>query len=320
MSAACPIFGDLSYLFMAAESVFGTQDGSPSYVYYPVLSYGVENTQEMRQPQPFTGFAEEFDNLVVRQNPAGPISAALYGWHLSGSISLAEYIMTWAFTDLETLCGLPSKTLQWAEGPNTCNKKHLGMTVNNATLAGTDENGGQITLNLDTIGSSEATLTTAQTIPSTLDRLNEFMFTDSTFSIGANSGALAAVEYKGFQLQQQRNITPVFNGSRNPLRMRPGKPAANFSFNIEKADGTWDAIRRATDRTNYYGRLILKGAHNGTGSTGTYAQVQIDMPRLSFRSAKDTWPRNGPVQQAISFGIQKPSTSAASISLTWSET
>lgn len=319
MTVACPIFGDLSYLFMAAEASFGVQDASPTYLYYPVLTYGVENQQEMRQPQPYTGFAEEFDNIVVRQNPSGPISMALYGWHLSGSISLAEYVMAWAFTDLETLCGLPSKTLQWAEGPNVCNKKHLGMTVNNATLAGTDENGGQITLSLDTMGSSETTLTTAQTIPSGLSRLNEFMFTDSTFSIGPNSGALTAIEYKGFQWQSQRNLTPVFNGSTNPRRFRPGKPNANFQFNIEKADGTWDAIRRATDVTNYYGRLILKGAHNGTGATGTYAQVQIDFPRLSFRTAKDAGVRNGVVQQTIAFGIQKPSTSAASFSTTWSE-
>lgn len=320
MSVDCPIYGDLSYLFLADEATYGVQDASPDYTYLPVFNYDVENVQEMRQPQPFTGFAEDYDNLVVRQAPAGPMACALYGWRTgSASISLAEYVMAWAFTDLETLCGLPSKTAQWAEGPNVCNKKHLGMMVNNATLAGADDNGGQITLSLDIVGASESTLTTAQTIPSDLTRLNEFMFTDSTFSIGPNSGALVSVEYKGFSWQQQRNLIPIYNGARSPRRYRPQKPTANFSFNIEKADGTWDAIRRATDATNYYGRLVLKGAHNGTGATGNYAQVQIDFPKLSFRTTKDTRARNGVVQQQISFGLLKPTTSAASSTQTWSE-
>lgn len=320
MSVACPIFGDLSYLFLASEAAFGVQDASPSYAYMPVLTYGVENVPEMRQPQPYTGLAENFDNLVVRQMPSGPLTAALYGWHYSPlTASLAQYLMDWAFTDLQTLCGLPSKTAQWAEGPDVANKKHLGMTVNNATLAGADDNGGQITLSLDLMGASEATLTTAQTIPSALTRLNEFLFQDSVFSIGPNSGALTAVEYKSFNWQHQRNLTPIYNGARAPRRFRPGKPNQTFAFNIEKADGTWDAIRRATDKTDYYGRLVLKGLHNGTGATGTYAQVQIDFGKLSFRQAKDTWARNGAVQQEISFECQKPSTSAASKVMTWSE-
>jgi hypothetical protein len=320
MSVECPIFGDKSYLTLANEAVFGVQDGSPAYRYLPVLTYGLELLSDQRQPMPYTGMAEEFDNIIGQQHVAGAISTALYGWRNGAdSTSLAEYIMAWAFTDLETLCNLPSKTAQWAEGPDVANKTHLGVTINGATLAGSDDNGSAITLNLDTLGSDEDPLTTAQTIPSDLERLNEFLFRDSTFSIGADSGSLTAIELKGFTWQQQRNLTPVYNGSLTPRRFRPGKPNATFEFNIEKADGTWDAIRRSAVSNNYYGRLILKGLHNGTGATGDYAKVQIDFPKLSFNVAKDTWARSGPALQGITFRIQKPTTTAASFGLTWSE-
>lgn len=320
MSVDCPIFGDKSYLTLASEAAFGVQDASPDYRYLPVLSYGIELLSDQRQPMPFTGMAEEFDNIIGQQHTAGPISTALYGWRSGDAAeSLAEYVLAWAYTDLETLCGLPSKTCQWAEGPNVANKKHLGTTINGATLAGSDDNGSAITLNLDCLGASEATLTTAQTIPSDLDRINEFLFRDSTFEIGPNSGALTAVEIKGFTWQQQRNLTPIYNGSLTPRRFRAGKPNATFEFNIEKADGTWDAIRRSAVANNYYGRLTLKGLHNGTGATGNYAKVVIIFPKLSFNVAKDTWARSGPAQQGITFRIQKPNTTDPSFGLTWSE-
>lgn len=319
MSVECPIFGDKSYLFLANETTFGETPGSPAYVYLPVLTYGVELNPEQRKPMPYTGMAEEFDTIISKNQTAGQLSCPLYGWHLSGAISLAEYLMTWAFTDLETLCGLPSKLAEWAEGPNAANKRHNGLTVNGATLTGSDDNGGAISLTLDLMGTGETPVTTAQTIPPTLERLNEFLFTDSTFEIGADVGSLTEVEIKGFTYQQQRSLTPIFNGSFVPRRFRPGKPASTFEFNIEKADGTWDAIRRATGASNYYGRLSLQGLHNGTGATGDYAKVVIDFPKLAFNLAKDTSVRSGPAQQAITFGVQKPSTTDPSSSKVWSE-
>lgn len=320
MSVECPIFGDKSYLTLASEAAFGVQDASPDYHYLPVGSYGLELQNDRRQPMPYTGMAQEFDDIVGAQHVAGAIPTALYGWRTgSAAESLAEYVMTWAFTDLETLCGLPSKTCQWAEGPDVANKKHLGTTINGATLSGSDDNGSAITLNLDCLGASETTLTTAQTIPSDLEKLNEFLFRNSTFEIGPNSGSLTAVEIKGFTWQQQRNLTAIYNASLTPRRFRAGKPNATFEFNIEKADGTWDAIRRASTATSYYGRLTLKGLHNGTGDTGSYAKVVIIFPKLQFNAVKDTWARTGPALQGVTFRIQKPSTSASSFGMTWSE-
>lgn len=320
MSVACPVFGDKSYLFLATESSFGVTPGSPTYVYHPCFSYGVELSPEQRKPFPYTGMSEDFDTIVSKNQVAGQISFPLYGWRLTGlATSLAEYLLTWAHTDLGTLCGLASKLAEWAEGPDVSNKRHNGLTVNGLTLTGSDDNGGSVLLNLDVMGTKETSVGTAQTIPSTLERLNEFLFSDTTFSIGPDSGSLVEVEIKGFTWQRQRNLTPVFNGSFYPRRFRAGKPANTFEFNIEKADGTWDAIRRATDASNYYGRLTLQGLHNGSGATGDYAKVQIDFPKLAFNLCKDTFARSGPALQAVTFGVQKPSTSTASSTLTWSE-
>lgn len=320
MSVSCPVFGDKSYLFLASEAAFGVQDASPDYVYLPVTNYGIELISDKRDPMPYTGMAQKFDKIIGAQHTAGPIATALYGWRTGDAeISLAEYVMAWAFTDLETLCGLPSKTCQWAEGPDVSNKKHLGTTINGATLSGSDDNASTISLALDCLGSSEATLTTAQEIPEDLERLNEFLFRDASFSIGPNSGALVAMEWKGFNWQVQRALNGIYNGNLTPRRYLAGAPSATFDFNIDKADGTWDAIRRSAVANNYYGRMTLKGLHNGTGTTGNYAKVVIDFPKLSFNAVKDTWVRNGPVQQQVTFDIQKPTTADASYSLTWSE-
>ena len=79
MSAACPIFGDKSYLHLANEDAFGVLDAVPAYVYHPVLSYGMVAVPEMRQPMPFTGLVEEFDNIIAHESVSGQLTAALYG-------------------------------------------------------------------------------------------------------------------------------------------------------------------------------------------------------------------------------------------------
>lgn len=320
MSAACPIFGDLSYLQLSNEAAFGVQDAEPVYVYLPVLNYGVELLPVQRKPKPYTGMSEDFDTIVAQNSTAGQLVCPLYGWRIgAATISLAEYVMAWAFVSMETLCSLPSKSAEWAEGPNAANKLHTGLTANNSTLTGSDDNGGAITLTVDLLGNAEAEVATAEVIPATLEKLNEFLFSDAVFSIGADSGSLVAVEMKSFTWTHQRNLSPAFNGSFTPRRFRPGAPVSTFDINIEKPDDTWDAIRRSTDANNFYGRLVLQGLHNDTGDTGDYAKVVINFPKLAFNSKKDAWTRNGPVQETISFGVQKPTTSAASHTKTWSE-
>ena len=320
MSASCPLFGDKSYLHLASETTFATLPGSPAYVFHPVTSYALADQPEMRQAMPFTGLAEEFDNQIVHEHVAGQIAMPLYGWRNDGeTTSLAEYIMEWCFNDLETLCGLPSKVIEWAEGPDVCNKRTLGSTVNGATLSGGDDGGAAISLSLDILGASEAAVTTAQEIPAGLESLSEFLFSRSTFSIGANVGALVAQPIRSFQWQQNRSLTPVFNGAYNPRYFRPAKPTHTFGIAIEKADGTWDAIRRATTPNSYYGRLVLKGLHNGTGATGNYAVVTIDFPKLSFRGAGENYVRSGVLMQNLNFVPIKPNTTDASYTVTWSE-
>lgn len=322
MSEACPIFGDLSYLVMADEAAFGVLDDTPAYNFVPVLSYGLELQPEFRSPDPYLGIAEELDQIVHHSHVGGSISLPLYGWHVSPlTHSLAQYIMEWAFSSLETLCALPSKSLEWAEGPDVENKRTLGTVVNGATLAGADEGGAAISLSMDLMGATESSFGTAQTRPTTYQRMNEFVFTDATFKIGADSGSLVTVPIKSFNWQRQRNLSMTYNGSVTPKFFRPGKPSNVFSFSHEKTDGTWDAIRRSVLGNFYYGRLTLKGLHNGTGTVSTnFATVQIDFPRLAFNGAKENYTRNGVLVQNVNFGVRKSLTLAtASSVMTWAD-
>jgi hypothetical protein len=322
MSESCPVFGDLSYLTVADESTYGVLDGSPAYNFVPVLSYGMELQPEYRSPDPFLGIAEEVDQIVAHSHVAGSVSMALYGWHVSPlTHSLAQYMMEWAFSSLETLCAIPSKTFEWAEGPDIANKRTLGTVVNGATLSGADDGGGAISLSLDLLGATETSLSTAQTRPTAYQRMNEFVFNDAVFSIGADSGSLAVVPIKSFNWQRQRNLSPTYNGSITPKFFRPGKPSNSFSVSFEKEDGTWDGVRRATVGNFYYGRLFLKGLHNGTGTGATnFATVQIDFPRLAFNGVKDNYTRNGVLVQNLSFGVRKPLTLATASSVqSWAD-
>lgn len=321
MTAACPIFGDHSYLHMASEAAFGVLDGLPAYVYHPVISYGMVAVPEMRQPMPFTGLVEEFDNQIVHESVSGQLTAALYGWrNAGGTISLAQYIMEWAFGDPNTVCGLPSKTIEWAEGPNIANKRTLGTTVGGATLAGGDDNGAAITLALDLMGANEDPVTSAQAVPAGLSSLSEFLFSRATFKIVASGGALAVQPIKSFSWGLNRSLSPVFNGSFNPSYFRPAKPTHTFQISVEKADGTWDAIRRLQTPANYHCELTLKGLHQGTGGVGTnFATCVIDIPKMSFRGAGENYVRNGVLVQNLSFVPMKPNTIDASFTMVWGE-
>ena len=227
--------------------------------------------------------------------------------------------MTWVFSNPNTVCGLPSKVVEWAEGPDVCNKRTLGATVGGATLAGSDDNGAAITLSLDLMGANEDTVTTAQAIPAGLSSLSEFLFSRATFKIIASGGTLATQAIKSFSWGLNRNLSPIFNGSFNPSYFRPAKPTHTFQISVEKADGTWDAIRRLQTPANYHAELTLKGLHQGTGATGTYATCVIDIPKMSFRGAGENYVRNGVLVQNLSFAPMKPNTSDASFTMTWGE-
>ncbi len=324
MSEACPIFGDKSYLTLRDEADFGAQTTSTTTsvggdVYMPVLSNNIQLQDNRRSPQVFTGLAEDFDTIQGPTHPAGQITCPLYGWRNTGEpVSLAEYLFNWALTDLETLCGLPSKTGIWAEGPDVANKSFTGLTVNNWTLSGSDDATAAITLALDLLG-KEANLTTAPVIPSELASLSEFQFSRCVFSLGTNTGDLVEQPLKSFTWQGNRNLTPAYLAQNRPRYLRGGKSTNTLGIVIEKSDGTWDTARRTATPTVKYGRLVLKGLHQGTGATGNYAVVTIDFKKLSLQSVGENYVRNGVYVQNLGFSVQKPTIAATSFSHTWSE-
>jgi len=322
---ACPIFGDFSYLTMIDEYDFGAVTTSTTttvstQVYVPVLSNNIQLQDNRRSPQVFTGVSEDFDTIQGPTQPQGQIVCPLYGWrNASESRSIAEYLFNWALTPLSTLCGLPSKRLEWAEGPDVANKSFLGMTVGGWTLSGSDDATAAITLALELMGRTESNLSTAVAIPSGLASLSEFQFSNVTFSMGADSGSLVEQPLRSFQWQGNRNLQPAYMGSTRPRYLRAGKPTSTLGIVIEKCDDTWDVYRRTATPTTQYGRLVLKGLHQGTGSTGNYAVVTISFPKLSLQSVGENYVRNGVLVQNLGFSVQKPTVAAASFSHTWTE-
>lgn len=321
----CPIFGDNSYLTIQDEADFGAQATSTTTsvggaVYMPVLSNNIQLQDNRRSPQVFTGLSEDFDTIQGPTLPQGQIVCPLYGWRNTGEpVSLAEYLFNWALQPLSTLCGLPSKTLEWAEGSDDANKRFTGMTVGGMTLSGSDDATAQITMALDLMGKEESNLVTAAAVPSELASLSEFQFSRIVFSIGNDSGSLVEQPLRSFQWQVNRNLAPAYLGQTRPRHLRAGKPTSTFAIVIEKCDDTWDVIRRTATPTVKYGRLVLKGLHNGTGSTGNYAVVTINMPKLSIQTVGENYVRNGVLVQNLGFSVQKPTVATASFSHTWSE-
>lgn len=308
----CPIYGEKSHLHLHDETSFGVVDSGADDVYLPVLSFAGQLGDNRRAPQVFTGLNEDVDMVHGPTFPTNQISCPLYGWRISpATTSLAEYLLDWALSPFSEYCNLPSKQVQWAEGPDEANKLYSGMTVNGWTLAGTDDANAAITLQLDLAGKDEANLATAATIPDPMPKLSEFQFSKSQFLIGAGSGSLSEQPLKQFQWQGSRGITPAYLGLDRPRHLRTSKPTSTLSVAIEKCDDTWDVARRSKSPIKKYGRLILKGLHEGTGTSGTnYAVLTINFPQLALTAVGDTYNRNGVNSQNISFAVQKPPAAA----------
>lgn len=312
------ILGAKNYLVLASEDVWGTNpyDGSGSgsagqgYIHLPCDTYDVRFRAENRQATPYIGLLQRKHSNNYRGMPSGSLACSIYGYHDTEiGISLAQYLMNWAFENHEST-ELPSKTAQWAEGPNVANKQHGGLRVNSATLSGSDD-GGIVGLSLDLMGKSEATFTTAKTLPNDREKLSEFEFADVTCSIGGS-----AVNIKSFSLQIQRGLQAHYLNSYTPSILLATQRVLTLQLELIKNSDTYDAYRRATTSTELVAQLVLKGLHNGTAAD-SYTKVTLDFPRCHLIDVDQNQQLSGLTTQPVNLICLKPDTSSNDMTTTW---
>lgn len=317
MSIETPIVGAKNYLTLVNEATWGTFPGEPTYVHVPVTDYGVKFQPVNRQAKPFAGLLQRKHNRNVKGMVGGTLTTPLFGWVPSGiATSLAEHLMTWGFSNPETL-DLASKSAEWAEGPNVSNKRHLGLRPNSATLEGSEDGG--INLSLDLQGRAEigqSTFTTGQTLPNDRNRMVEFLFEHCTCSLNSS-----AIPIGGFSWNVNRSLVGRYYNSTLLQTLRATDYKSTFSITKPKEDDVWDAALRALDPddTNTVS-LTLRGLHMGTGASETaWCQVVISFPLLSLVSTETQGGRDGLHDSTLVFEVLKPDTSSNTVSLTWSD-
>lgn len=308
------IHGIKSYLVLGAESTWGTTPGSPVYYHIPVTSYGVKMNRDRRNATPFVGLMQRKHGRSFRGMPSGQLQTNLYGYKPnSNAQSIMEYLVTWAMSQPETVDKL-SKFADWAEGPDVSNVRHNGLRVNGCTIEGSADS-GTVLISLDLMGKTESALVTAQTLPNDRELCVEMEFSDCTFQLGGSP-----VSLRSFRWQAQNNLAATYLNSTAPSYLAAGQLVETLNFQLLKEADTYTAYNRAFAEQEMTGQLVLKGAHNGTGSTGNYTVLTVDFNRLGFVAPEDTRAMNALIEEGLTFDVLKPDSSSAAKTLTYSET
>ncbi len=306
------------YLFMAAENDWGVLNGTNlSYAYMPVTDYGVRFRPETRQAAVYTGLRQGKQSKLFRGMPSGQLVAPLYGWRPAGfGDSLMEIMLEWALGSPETL-NQPSKTIEWAEGPNVANKRHLGLRINTATLAGSPD-ADEVTMTLDLMGKSESGngSFSLQSIPNDMEKIVYVQHPDCTFTIDG-----VEVRPESFSLEVNNNLQSKYLNEFTPSLILPGDRVVTLQMTLAKKDDVWDAWNRTADGTEVAVVITLKGKHNGTGGSAgtTWTVATLTMPRCSFIESDTQGGKSDIIMQPLTFRVLKPDTSANDIAIVYSE-
>lgn len=314
-----PIVKAKNYLTMVTESTWGTFPGSPVYIHVPCESYGVKFNAVNRKAKSHTGLLQHKHNRNIKGMPAGGVPFYLYGWHPTGltaspNESLAQWLMTWAFANQESL-DLPSKTCIWAQGPNVANQRDLGMRVASAKLTGSEDAG--ILLQVELMGKDQdgqAVTTTAQTLPNDRNRLIEFLFEDSTFELNGSP-----IGVRSFEWSINRAMETAYLNAKRPQIMKATDYVETFSLTRPFEDDTWRDVLREMDATEESELVMtLKGLHMGTGAVDTaWTQGEFTFPLLSLvnpEAQADTL-----MWESLNFDVLKPDTADNGHTVVWSD-
>lgn len=313
------IVGAESYLHLTDETNWGQSSvgsgsgtaGTPFFI--GAVNYGVRMQRLTRKPNVYVGLHQrKGGSKVYGGNVSGQLVTPLYSYIPTGqTVAIARKLMDWAFLDLE-LEEPASKTAHWAEGPNTANKRHTGLRVNQATLTGSADS-GEIQLSLDLIGKEEMGYPTATAIPDDLEKLEDMSFTDCTFTLEGST-----VQASGFTQTLARNLQPQRLNDFWITSLCGAVRDETIQFVIPKNDATYDVRNRLTTDTEVTGQFTMQGLHNGTGGSGNYTKLTRAFGRLRFLSQEQSGDF-GIQMQTLTFEVLKPDSSSASYTDSWSE-
>ncbi|WP_373649008.1 phage tail tube protein [Schlesneria sp. DSM 10557] len=303
--------GQQRFLRLIDEETWATVPAvDPVWVDVPVTDYTVRNRPKRRNGQARTGSYQRRYGANPSGHPSGNLVTPLYGFvNEDLEISLAQLMMEWGFADHEVKFPR-SKTAEWQYVGHDNDQRHLGLRVNTATLAGSEAG---IVLTLELIGQSSVSFTGAASPPADRNKLVEFLFEDSTFTLGGTP-----LRVSQFQWSVQRNLDVIYHNSHNPISMPKTQFSETFSITPMKSNKTYDDLRDAFGMPELAGQLVLKGLHNGTGDTGNFTVLTIDFDRLSLIDSDESG-GTGAIMNPLTFDVLKPDTADNGSAMTWTE-
>lgn len=295
------------YVVTAAESAWGTTPGSPTYIYVPVKDYTVRSRPIIVTPEQYTGFRQRRHQRITGHSIDGTMDMNLLSYHVS-SKSIAQRMLEYCFDspsgqDLASFLAEPYDV-------DIDNKRHNGLRVDTATIAG--QEGGIITLTMGLKGKTETGGITAQALSATAPQPVEFLFKDVSFSIGGVAATIC-----DFNLTIMNNLIVKYCNSDTPTFIVAGERHVDFSFGLYKTDNTFDALNRSTSIPNTTMQLVLTGSHNGTGATGTNTTITFDFDRANFGDADGSGALSDLWKMSNKYMILKPSTSDNDVDITY---
>ena len=296
----------------ANETTWGAIPGTPAYFLVPYSDCNIKLTRDRRQSQPFSGRRQRMHNQAFRRRLGGNITCPLFGQQDASNVSIAQKLIAWAFSAPAGI-DLDSRTAELFDSLEV--KRWTGLRVNNCTISGSE--GNPITISLDVIGKDETSVSagSAQALAAAVSEKTEFLFEDAVFTFGGS-----AQKMKSFSLSVANNLAADEFLNSDTIQILPaGDRVINFQFVIHHNVTTRDAILRASAASEPAAQLVLKGLHNGTGLTGNYTTVTIDIDRGSFDDASFPGGRNEVVREEDQYVILKPASSDNDVDLTYGE-
>lgn len=298
------------HLHLAKESNWGELPGSPVYLYLPYAEYDVAVRPETTQAELFTGLRQRRHHRVNKATLSGSLTCPLYASHVADK-SLAQHLLEWLTSAPATL-DLDSFAAEIYQA-DTDNKRHLGLRPSSGVVTGSAD-GGVIDLTLQLEGKREEGSISPPAVDANAPAPVEFLFRDCVFSLDSVELPLQA-----FSLRIDNGVRVHHNNSYWPSLISAGVREVSFEFTLLKTDDVFDVMKRIPP-ADAAAQLVLKGAHNGTGPSGTnYTTVAFHFARLAFRDVVDEASGLHELQrQRPQFVVLKPDSSTSELSVTYS--
>lgn len=288
------------YLFVAPETTWGQTPGSPDYFLCPFFTYGPRYKSEKRSPDPYVGVRQRIAGKTVRGRVEGQIVMPVVGRKvLASPVSILQYFFDAALS-APSGNALDSFLAEFVQG-STTKRRHNGLRINQMTLAGSPENGVQLTL--DVIGSAETTSFSAQSVPNDLnqDDAMDGDFEECAFQLGGGAAKL-----NDFSFTVNNNLEARYQGQRALQKLKAGQRVTTFQATLDKEDETYDDLQRNVGAINEIAAQLVIKALQADGAT--YTQLTIDLARCNFTDNPESGAKNETKVEQISFDVLKPDT------------